>query len=344
MFSLSNHPGRIAIINGKECLFFSGYGYLGMQDVPAFTALVKEGIDKYGWLFPSSRISNTQLAIFDEMETLLNKHLGTAETVCMPSGFSAGTVAATLYKGHPTAICPEAHPAINKIQQPPQTFDKWAEQTLHALHEKVFDKTPVLITDAVNPLTGEVNDMDFLHYIEKPLIVIVDDSHGIGIIGEHGTGIASLLPKKANIEYIITYSLSKAIGMQGGAISCTNTLVANSIRQMHEYTASTSLSPALAYAFIKGQALYQQQRKQLLHNIARFRPMALTKSYITNDERLPIFVLPPHLDATYFARHQVVISSFAYPDMHGKKVNRIVLNALHTQQDLEQLAQILNSQ
>jgi 7-keto-8-aminopelargonate synthetase-like enzyme len=54
-------PGRTALIKGKEYLFFSGYSYLGMQQVPEFAALVKEGIDKYGWLFPSSRISNTRL-------------------------------------------------------------------------------------------------------------------------------------------------------------------------------------------------------------------------------------------------------------------------------------------
>jgi len=71
IYSFDETPNRIAIINGKEYLFFSGYNYLGMNSVPEFAALVKEGTGKYGWLFPSSRISNTRLKIFEEAEELL---------------------------------------------------------------------------------------------------------------------------------------------------------------------------------------------------------------------------------------------------------------------------------
>ena len=94
------------------------------------------------------------------------------------------------------------------------------------------------------PLTSEVGDFDFLQYIEKPLIVIIDDSHGIGLLGTNGEGIISQLPKKENIEYIFTYSLSKAFSINGGAISCSKK-IANFIRTLPEYTSSTPLSPAL---------------------------------------------------------------------------------------------------
>ena len=72
MFTLNDTPGRTAIANGKEYLFFSGYSYLGMSHVPEFAELIKEGIDKYGWLFPSSRISNTQLELFTQFEAKLS--------------------------------------------------------------------------------------------------------------------------------------------------------------------------------------------------------------------------------------------------------------------------------
>jgi 8-amino-7-oxononanoate synthase len=343
MFQLSNSPSRTALVNRKAFLFFSGYSYLGMQHEQGFVELVYDGMEKYGWLFPSSRISNTQLNLFEELEAKLSSITHTAATACFASGFGSGTVASSLFKDHPITVCPEAHPAVNKLKQQALAFDKWAEKTLHIIHENKFDKTPVLIADSVNPLTGEVNDFDFLQYIEKPLIVIVDDSHGMGLLGENGEGIMALLPKKENIEYIVTYSLSKALGINGGAISCTNKATASAIKQLPDFTGSTSMSPALAYAFLNADKIYTQQRKKLRGNITSLKNLLQDNEAIFNDERLPIFILPEQLDEEYFAKKDIIISSFSYPAINGKKINRAVLNALHTEEDLKQLASSIMS-
>src|SRR5215216_6199390 len=109
--TLNETPGRTAFINGKEYLFFSGYSYLGMQYIPEFVALIKEGIDKYGWLFPSSRISNTQVAIYEECESLLSSITQTENTVLVSSGFMAGKLATALWRKEVFNLDP-SHPAI----------------------------------------------------------------------------------------------------------------------------------------------------------------------------------------------------------------------------------------
>ena len=342
MFQLSNSPSRTALINGKEFLFFSGYAYLGVQHDTSFINLVEDGIKKYGWLFPSSRISNTQLSIFDEMEAMLSSSTNTAASVCFASGFASGTAATCLFKNHPISVCPEAHPAINKLQQAALGFDKWAEKTVNIIHGNSFAKTPVLIADAVNPLTGEVNDFDFLNYIEKPSIVVIDDSHGIGLLGNNGEGIIGLLPRKESIEYVITYSLSKAFGINGGAISCTNKNTADAIKALPDFSGSTALSPALAHAFIHAQKIYTEQRIKLKKNISLLKNLLLQNELIINDDRLSIFVLPQQLDEQFFAEKNIIISSFGYPVSTGKKINRAVVNALHTEHDLMQLAEVIN--
>ncbi len=68
MIEFKSTPGRTCMIDGKEFLFFSGYSYLGMNHVKKFKDFVKEGIDKYGILFPSSRISNTRLKLYEKFE------------------------------------------------------------------------------------------------------------------------------------------------------------------------------------------------------------------------------------------------------------------------------------
>lgn len=337
MFTLQQTAGRTALIVGKEYLFFSGYSYLGMSHVPEFIGLIKEGMDKYGVLHPSSRISNTRLSIFEEMEALLSQLTSQEETVLYSSGFLAGRAIVEILankKAHCFAA-PGAHPAIKTIAQ--QLNEDWQQQFIELT--KITNTEIVLLIDSVNPLTATINDFSFLKNIpaDKKITCVIDDSHGIGLLGEKGEGISALLPKLPNIEYILTYSLSKAFHINGGAISCSKEF-ACVLKQSPFYTASTSVSPSLCYAFINGQNLYSNQRKELKQNIISFQELVSQIPYISFHPQLPIFILPEQLHQEYFTHHNMIISSFPYPNPSGKKINRIVLNALHTKEDLEAVA------
>lgn len=171
--------------------------------------------------------------------------------------------------------------------------------------------------------------------------MIVDDSHGMGLLGINGEGIISLLPKNTTTSYVLTYSLSKALNIVAGAISCSSSL-AEELRTMPEYTASTAPSPALLHAFINGQDLYAMQREKLRNNISYFQSLIKELKEVIFHPLLPIFILPSTVDEEKLLQHKIIISSFSYPDPAGKKIQRIVLNALHTKTDLEILAEALN--
>jgi 7-keto-8-aminopelargonate synthetase-like enzyme len=328
MFNLSNNPGRTAIVNGKDHLFFSGYSYLGMNHVPGFVELVKEGIDKYGFLFPSSRISNTQLDLFHEFETKLSSITGMEATVCFSSGFLAGRAVADMYQGEDYTCAPQTHPAICLEKQSAAGFDEWAQETINAT---------TLFFDSVNPLNAEINDTSFLQQLTQAATCVIDDSHGAGLING-GKGISNNLPGKQNLSFILTYSLSKAYNLVGGAVSCSKQ-IAERLTKSPFYTASTSMSPAFAFAFLNGQHLYEQQRKKLQQNIEVFKQ--LSQGRFKSGNELPIFVLPPAIDENRLAENGIIISSFAYPDPSGQKIKRVVLNALHTEGDLQKLADAL---
>jgi 8-amino-7-oxononanoate synthase len=325
MFNLKQTPGRAALVDGQELLFFSGYSYLGMSHVPEFVELVKRGIDKYGWLFPSSRISNTQLHLFSDFESKLSEISGMEETVCFSSGFLAGRAVADLYKDKPYSCAPGTHPAICLGKSTEYSFNEWKEKAV---------PFPVIYLDSVNPITAEVNDISFLNDRSNDTICIIDDSHGAGLLN-NGKGIGASLTVKKNIGYVITYSLSKAYNLVGGAVSCSKEIAAE-LRASPFYTASTSISPAFAYAFLNGQELYQQQREKLEYNIQLFRN--LTGDQYKSHPQLPIFILPGDLTESKLAKAGIIISSFAYPDPYGENINRVVLSALHTKDDLERLA------
>lgn len=324
MLNLENTPGRTAVIDGKEHLFFSGYSYLGMNHVPGFIELVKEGIDKYGLLFPSSRISNTQLDLFSAFEAKLSEITGMEETVCFSSGFLAGRTVAELFKHEKYSCAPHTHPALY-IDASTGSFVDWKQRA---------NEANILLFDSVNPLTAEVNNVSFLEEISKEVTCVIDDSHGAGLLNE-GAGISKSLQNNEHINYIFTYSLSKAYNLVGGAVSCSAD-VAKLLRTSTYYTASTSISPAFAYAFIKGQELYSKQRQKLQKNIQLFS--SVTNNKFRSHPELPIFILPADTDEKKLEEAGFIISSFAYPDPSGEKIKRVVLNALHTEDDLHRLA------
>lgn len=320
IYSFDETPGRVAKINGKEYLFFSGYNYLGMHAVPGFTSLVKEGIDKYGWLFASSRITNTQLNIFEEAEALLSSITGMEETVLVSSGYLAGRTATGLFKNNITNLQP-SHPAIRR------TNERNTEN--------------IIAIDSVDTLHASITDFSFVNNDTHNKIVIADDSHGIGLIGTNGEGIISRLPQNLQTKYILTYSLSKAFHINAGAVSCSKE-IALQLRMQHEYTSSTPPSPALLHAFINGQHLYVEQRKQLQANTQYLYALVKDLPVIYHHPELPVFVLPENINMQSLQEQRIIISSFSYPDVNGKNYNRIVVNALHTKDDLERLSFLLH--
>ncbi len=316
-FSFDKQPGRTAIVNGKEHLFFSGYAYLGIQHVPEFNALVKEGIDKYGWLFPSSRISNTRLALFEECEALLSSITKCEDTVLVSSGYTAGRMATQKWANSLTNLHP-SHPAI--------------------LRDTCHPSQGYYAVASLDPLTATLADIQMLQD-DACKALIIDDSHGIGLTG-NGAGASGYLQKQPGIDYIFTYSMAKAWGINAGAVSCPQTL-ANYYRSLPEYTASTPPSPALLHAFIKGQHLYALQSQKLQQNMQYFQSLISNIKDISYHEALPIFILPDGINEDTLLKKNIIISSFAYPDPNGKKIQRVVLTALHTKNDMEYLAENL---
>lgn len=340
MFALNQQPGRTVTIDEEEYLFFSGYSYLGMSHVPEFVKLVKEGMDKYGIVFPSARISNTRLTLYKYFEEKLSQLTGMEESISFSSGYLAGQTIASLLSSHPHLfISPEAHPAvIHKNNENKLTADEWQNQLLEYVH-KYQPKEIAITFDTINTLKGCINDFSVLTQIPSSvkIICLMDDSHGIGLLGNNGEGIISQLPKKENIEYILSYSLSKAFHMEGGAISCSAQW-AEKIRHHPNYTGSTPILPSFAYAFLLADKIYFQQREKLKKAINHLAKKITGHRYV-NHFGLPIFVLHPSLTEEVFKPEKIIISSFGYPNPDYDKINRAVVSAFHTESDLDYLAE-----
>ena len=339
MFSILTTPGRTALTSQGEYLFFSGYSYLGIQKEPALVAALTDAFGALGWLYPSARISNTPLQIFEQTEDALSQYTGMYQTVLLNNGFAAGQAAiATIEPGSRILCSPCCHPAIAAGARFEGSFSEWTQYCIQQVNDAIVDAPTYLLSDAVNPLTAELFDFSFLNDLKYPVVCIIDDSHGIGLLGKNGEGISSQLPRLPHVEFIITYSLSKAMHLPGGAISCSRQNRAIALRNTHWFTATTPPSPAPLQVWLQRRDIYSKQLEQLRENAQYLRQKIGHLPGVRHHEHLPIFVLPPQLDAAYFSAHQIIISSFSYPDPTGTPFNRIVVSALHTQSDLDSIA------
>lgn len=342
MVTLSQAPGRTTIIDGEEYLFFSGYSYLGLGLNKSFTDLVKKGIDLYGVVYPSSRISNTTLDLYAKMEEQLAAFTSAEDAAVFSSGFLSARTAVDVVNKEMKLYClPHTHPASSALPgiiKIPETLS-WQQflDERAAAGEFQF----AVAADSINPTPGHINDFSFLATTPASfnITIIIDDSHGIGWLGKDGKGIASILNLPAHFDLLLNFSLSKAFHINGGAITASRKWIA-AVRRHVNYATSTPMMPSLAYAWTEATTLFRQQREILLQNIEYLQKLSTNYTFVAG-EGTPVFVVAKKGIAPYLLQNNVIISSFGYPHPEIDPVNRVVVNALHLRSDLEKLAQLI---
>lgn len=343
MIQLEQKPGRTTVIHNEEYLFFSGYSYLGLGSCAEFIELVKKGIDQYGIVYPSSRISNTPLGLYEDFENKLAGLTQTKAAATFSSGFlSARTAAEVVGKSMNIYSLPHTHPASAGLPdiKPIPADQSWKE----FLQQKATDKELRfgLVADSIYPTPGHINDFSFLQHTppDFKITLVLDDSHGIGWMGANGEGIISQLNLPGNIELLLNFSLSKAFHINAGAVS-GSALWIQRIKDHVNYTSSTPVMPALAYAWINASDIFHKQRTVLQENINYLQKLASDFTFVTN-EGTPVFAVDKKEIAAFLLEHKVIISSFGYPKPENDPVNRIVINAQHFKTDLEQLTGLID--
>jgi 8-amino-7-oxononanoate synthase len=336
-FYTERTPGSHVSIDGKEYLFFSGFSYLGLHVHPVFTELLTHGIKQFGATFISSRIANVQLSIYEELEDALAQLLEQESSATFSSGYMASQAAAHYVSGKGQRLyAPGVHPSLQTghYREHGLPWDEWITQTIAQVNTAP-DRTYVIVADAVNPLTSTINDFSWLAKLEKQTTMLIDDSHGFGVLGTHGQGIISLLP--SGPEYIITSSLAKAYSIAGGVVAGSKATIA-AIKKQPYFTAGTPMMPANAWAWLQSRPLHQSQHTLLHTNIRKLQGLCATLPYVHNPQGLPIFILQNSagLEQTLHAK-DIIISSFGYPHPDSPPINRVIVSPLHTTADLTHL-------
>ncbi|MEX0273707.1 MAG: pyridoxal phosphate-dependent aminotransferase family protein [Flavobacteriaceae bacterium] len=338
-------PGRYIPSNGRKYLYFGGTAYLGLQTDPEFQGLLQSQITKYGSNYGASRKSNVQLAIYGQTEAHLAQWVGSGACTTLSSGYMAAQLVRYFFEreGHTLFYAPNSHVAMHSIHSVP--FDSYGALGA-ALKEYLGQgptKAPVVLLDSVGFTPNAYPHFTGLKSLPlDQVIVVADDSHGIGILGEHGKGSFQPLKQLVPKELIVCTSLGKGLALQAGAIFGSQSRISQ-LTDTALFGGASPAAPALLATLRLATSLIAQKRTILQENIARFKERF-------NHPKIRLYTIPGHPAfsfhtmelAAHLEENGILITHFGYPENQSDHVSRIVLSAHHTKADIETLTKVLN--
>ncbi|TMU57019.1 aminotransferase class I/II-fold pyridoxal phosphate-dependent enzyme [Flagellimonas algicola] len=342
---IDSYPGRTIYKNWKEYLYFGGTSYLGLQLDKEFQDLYIKNLRKYGTNYGASRKSNIQLKIFEEAETHLAKLAGSESCITLSSGYLAAqlVVQALVKQGHPAIAVPNAHIALstdNVIQTAsPKEFHTKLSEILN------LDKNivPVILFDTIDFSKGQYPDFELLRQLPLDKIILVgDDSHGIGIVGTQGNGCYSMLKQLEPVQLIVCSSLGKGLGIQAGAVFGDKAAVAM-LRDTSFFGGASPASPAFLSTLLNAGDIYNKRRGILMKHLEFMEGIPHFKQLFTHITGHPTFEFCNPELAKFLEQNGFIFTNFNYPDDNGPIVSRIVLSAYHKKEDIHKLADCLHN-
>ena len=351
---VSPQHAEILLETGVVCVNLCSNNYLGLSNHPGMIEAAKDGLDDYGFGMSSVRfICGTQYP-HKRLERRLSEFLGTEDTILFPSCFDANTGLFETLLGPEDAVISDTlnHASIiDGVRLCKAKRYRYANNNMDELEAKLVEaqsaRYRLIATDGVFSMDGYIADLPTICDLAESYdaMVMVDDSHAVGILGQSGKGT----PEHCNVVDrvdILTGTLGKALGgAAGGYISARHEIVDWLRQRARPYLFSNTLAPVIAYASLKALDLLAaspELRERLRRNTNYFRSSmtALGFELLPGEHPIVPLMLRDAKLAQEFARRLrdkgVLVTAFSFPVVPlGEDRIRIQLSAAHDLANLD---------
>jgi len=339
---------------GKDVLNFCANNYLGLADHPEIVAAAKKAIDDWGFGLASVRFICGTQTLHVDLERRVSEFLGTEDTILFSSCFDAnGGVFETLFSAEDAIISDELNHAsiIDGIRLSKAQRFRYRNRDMADLEAQLVAakdaRQRVVVTDGVFSMDGYLAPLATICDLadRHNALVMVDDSHAVGFIGEHGRGTPELAGVSDRID-ILTGTFGKALGGASGGYVSSHTEVVGLLRQRSRpYLFSNTVAPAVVAGTLAALDLVAasgEGRDALKRNAALFRSRMTEEGFELLDGEHPIIpvmfgdgALAARIADAMLAEGVYVIA-FSYPVVpQGKARIRVQLSAAHSEGDVE---------
>jgi glycine C-acetyltransferase len=355
----SPQAARVRMEGRGEVIILSSNNYLGLCNEPAVVRAGKEALDRFGAGTASVRFICGTFTIHRELEAACARLVGTATSLSFVSAWNANeAVPATLLGEHDIVISDQLNhasiidavrlaKAITKCQSAVYRHADLADldAKLTAARDR---RVKMVITDGVFSMEGAIAPLpDLLQLCRKhEAVLVVDDSHGTGVLGENGRGTPEHFGVAGEVD-IITSTLGKALGGAAGGFVAASAAVCDYLTQRaRPQLFSNALPPtvaASALASIEYLEAHPERVATLRVNAQYFREQLLELGFKPLPGETPI--IPVILGETAAAIRMsdlllaegVFVTGFGYPVVpQGQARVRCQISAAHTRADLDQ--------
>jgi glycine C-acetyltransferase len=345
---------RVDLPGKKSVLNMCANNYLGLADHPAIIAAAHEALDRWGYGLSSVRFICGTQEIHKELERRLSEFLGLDDTILYSSCFDAnGGLFETLLDAEDAIVSDELNHAsiIDGIRLSKAQRFRYKNGDMDDLERNLKEASRarriLVATDGVFSMDGYVAKLpEICALAEKyKAMVMVDDSHAVGFMGENGRGTHEHLRVMGRVD-ILTGTLGKALGgASGGYVSARKEIVDLLRQRSRPYLFSNTVAPAIVGASLKVLDLIKntkQLRDSLFANTRFFREKMTALGFpIPPGEHpiAPVMFGDAEL-ATKMAERLlelgVYVIGFSFPVVpKGKARIRVQLSAAHSHEDLE---------
>ena len=288
------------VLNGKKVINLSSNNYLGFANHPRLKKAAIAAVEKYGAGAGAVRPIIGNMAIHDELETLLAKFKREEAVLSFQSGFNcnAGVIQAVTEKGDLIISDQLNHASIidgTRLSKADKAVFKHSDmQDLEAVLKEKRDsyKNVLIITDGVFSMDGDIANLPgIVELAEKyNCLTYVDDAHSSGVLGESGRGSVDHFHLHGRVDFAMG-TLSKAIGVVGGYVAGKQVTIDWLKNRGRPFLFSTGLPPAAVGAAIEAIKMLMESTEytdRLWDNAKHFKAGLGKLGFNTGHSETPI--------------------------------------------------------
>jgi len=354
--------GPRVTIDGRERDYFSGTGYLGLQNHPKVLQAAIDTLLRSGQATGTSRGGYGEHAVYDALEAEARLYFSAERVLYYPSGYMSAIFLAqglresyerifiddlahySLWDGARTA----GKPIIPFAHRDPAALEAALRSELKA------GERPLVFSDGVFPISGEICPVpEYGQVLEKyeGAWLCLDDAHATGVLGAHGRGTLDHFGLEGPGR-MAGHTLSKAIGGYGGLIAGPAAVIAVMVHSCKVYVGASPPPLPVAAAAYQALALARDGslRQQLWLNVARARSGLRRLGWPLEDSPVPILCLGARPGADLgrikeelFARAICVAHVTGYSSTPPGGALRVAIFANHTTEQIDRLVDTLAS-
>lgn len=338
---------------------FSSNDYLGLRQDPRVVQAFIAGAQKYGLGSGASALVDGYSFAQAELEECFADFLQREKALLFNSGYHAnlGVITALVGRNQQVLVDRLAHASImDAIILSRAEYYRYAHLNTEDLYQHLSQSTSsqtMIISESIFSMEGDVAPVKPLADMAKKFnaLLMIDDAHGIGILGENGGGICEREGLSQNEVPLLMAPLGKAFGSCGAIVAGSTELIDTFLQFSRTYCFTTALPPAIAFATLQSLKIVREEtwRRQRLQELAEFFIREALRRDLIHRSRAPtpiqtiVIKNQSVLDLkNYLKNHGFLVAAIRPPTVPpGTSRLRISLSCQHNEKHILQLLDLL---